>query len=134
MSRAALAFPLLAGVFASVPALATPLLVGSTPPHATLVCEGRVVGVTPVTLPRREVSGCSLDHRDALPVWFEPATVTGPSIVVELPRLAARAAGDPPADALLLPEAHSFAPMATSRAPRRARRPAPAAVLLMEAP
>lgn len=134
MSRAAIAFPLLVGVFATVPAVATPLLVRSTPPRATLVCEGRVVGVTPVTLPRREVSGCTLDHRDALPVWFEPATAEGPSIVVELPRLAARGPDGPPADAMLLPEAHSFAPMEPARAPRRAHRSAPAAVLLMEAP
>jgi len=121
MRRPASLLALLAALAVAPSARGAPLVVASTPPRATLVCEGRVVGVTPVSLPRRDLPGCTLHHPRALPLWFDPALVEGPAVRFELPQLAAPS----------LPEAPARAPLARV-APRRPRGRGAPIVFLME--
>lgn len=66
---AALALPL--------PALGQAVVVRTTPPRATLVCDGRVVGVTPVAFDPARVRTCTLFARGHANLAFDPASVTG---------------------------------------------------------
>jgi hypothetical protein len=58
------------------------------PSHATVVCKGRVVGISPVLVSRGVHGGCSIYHTASLPIWFDPTDVFGQAITLDLPQRA----------------------------------------------
>lgn len=60
-----------AGVYAQ------PVVVRTDPPRATLVCDGVVVGITPVRLDPERPHTCTLFARGHENLSFVPATITG---------------------------------------------------------
>lgn len=69
VALAALALPL--------PALGQQVIVRTDPPRATLVCDGRVVGVTPVAFDPSRVRTCTLFARGHANLAVDPAALTG---------------------------------------------------------
>ena len=60
-----------------LPALGQQVIVRTDPPRATLVCDGRVVGVTPVAFDPSRVRTCTLFARGHANLAFDPAELTG---------------------------------------------------------
>ena len=67
----------LAFVTLPLPALGQQVVVRTDPPRATLVCDGRVVGITPVAFDPTRAATCTLFARGHANLAFDPSTLTG---------------------------------------------------------
>lgn len=60
-----------------LPALGQQVIVRTDPPRATLVCDGRVVGITPVAFDPTRAATCTLFARGHANLAFDPSSLTG---------------------------------------------------------
>jgi hypothetical protein len=67
----------LAAVLLPLPALGQQVIVRTDPPRATLVCDGRVVGITPVAFDPTSVRTCTLFARGHANLTVDPSALTG---------------------------------------------------------
>jgi hypothetical protein len=88
--------------------------VESSPSHATVVCENRVVGITPVRVSRGVHGGCSIHHAASLPIWFDPMDVFGQAITFDLPQLSNVAEHAQPVPLGLLGETFALEPLSVT--------------------
>jgi len=81
-----------------LPALGQQVIVRTSPPRATLVCDGRVVGITPVAVNLTRVHSCTRFARDHVNLTFDPTTLTG--VIASYRLEPVSEASDPPCNTL----------------------------------
>ena len=102
-----------------LPALAQQVIVRTDPPRATLVCDGRVVGITPVAFDPARAATCTLFARGHANLAFDPSSLTG---VIASYRLEAVAPNGEVACGAIDPRTGLFRVCFDDAPPRRRRR------------
>jgi hypothetical protein len=102
-----------------LPALAQQVIVRTDPPRATLVCDGRVVGITPVAFDPTRAATCTLFARGHANLAFDPSSLTG---VIASYRLEAVTPSGEVACGAIDPRTGLFRVCFDEAAPRRRRR------------